>query len=93
MFAITVFGDSRFFPISSRLVAIDHPRVDRVLQNWFTLPQVRLDIVHKFLGFRLEAARHIAHMTRRDLCGCFRALRYATKSHCSKIREKNARER
>lgn len=47
-----------------------------MLQNRFTLPQVRLDIAHEFLGFRLETARHVSHMTRRDLCRRFRALRY-----------------
>lgn len=83
----TVFGDSRFFSISSRLVTIRRPWTDRMLQNRFTLPQVRLDITHEFLGFWFEAACHVTHVTWRDVCECFRVLCYGKKRfvHISRV--------
>lgn len=76
-----MFGDSLFLSISSRLVTVGRSRFDGMLQNRFTLLQVRLDVAHEFLGFRLEAARHIAHVTRRDVCGRFRASCYGRQEY------------
>lgn len=82
-----MFGDPRLLSVSSRLVTVGRSRVDGVLQYRFALPQVCLDIVHEFLGFRFEAARHVAHVTRRDVCGCFRDV---TRKQTSPINEREA---
>lgn len=88
IFYVTMFGDPRFLSIRSRLVGIGCPRFDGMLQNRFALSQIRLDIGHEFFGFRLEAARHVAHMTCRDVCGDFRALCYVIRIYLlSKLAE------
>lgn len=46
-----------------------------MFQDRLALLHIRLDVADEFLGFRLEAGGHVAHVTRRDVCGCFRFVR------------------
>lgn len=70
-----MFRVSRLFSVSSGLVAIAGSTVGRMFQDRLTLLQIRLDVADEFLGFRFEAAGHVGHVTRRDVCGCFRFVR------------------
>lgn len=70
-----MFRVSGLFSVSSGLVAIAGSTVGRMLEDRLTLLQIRLDVADEFLGFRFEAAGHVGHVTRRDVCGCFRFVR------------------
>lgn len=67
-----MFREPCLLSVRSRLVSVGGSAVGRVLQDRLALLQIRLDVADEFLGFRLEAAGHVAHVTRRDVCGCFR---------------------
>ena len=70
-----MFRVSGLFSVSSGLVAIAGSTVGRMFEDRLTLLQIRLDVADEFLGFRFEAAGHVGHVTRRDVCGCFRFVR------------------
>lgn len=79
-----MFRVSRFLSVSSGLVAIACSTVGRMFQDRLALLQIRLDVADEFLGFRLEAGGHVAHVSRRDVCGCVRFF---------VLRDNNARQR
>lgn len=79
-----MFRMSRLLSVSSGLVAITCSTVGRMFQDRLALLQIRLDVADEFLGFRLETGGHVAHVSRRDVCGCVRFF---------VLRDNNARQR